>query len=387
MIQDERTRQKAEQFRLLDGISADTPMGRLLRSFWQPIAASTSIQTGKARPIRVLGEDLTLYRGESGKPYLLAERCAHRCTLLHTGHVQGDQLRCMYHGWRYDGSGQCTEQPAERRGARPDLVKITAYPLHEYATLIFAWMGEGPAPEFNLPRKDVLDDPGRNLFLFEETWDCHWFQTVENSLDGAHIGYAHVWGRMSRFGEEISTAVPELSYEETSAGMLQIATRSPTNVRISNWTFPNNNNVIVPGPRRGDPWSHVCVWTVAVDETHTRRFTVVSSEGGDRRLALEHDPNYQPAEHYDELFLEGRIPELGANQVLSAQDYVAVRGQGSMVNRMNEHLGQSDIGVAMLRRIFWRELELIQAGKPTKHWHKMEQTPDLPIQIPETETR
>ena len=382
MEQSERDRDKAERFRLLSEIAAATPMGTLLRSFWQPIARSSTIAVGAARPVRVLGEDLTLYRGESGKPHLVGGRCAHRGTVLHTGHVRGEQIRCMYHGWRYDGTGQCTEMPAEKRGARTDLIKLAGYPLHEYGTLIFAYMGEGAPPEFNLPRKDVLEDPTRNLFPFEETWDCHWLQTVENSLDGAHIGYAHVWGRMSRFGEEISTAVPDLAYEETSAGMLQIATRAANNVRISNWTFPNNNNVIVPGPKHGDPWSHVCVWAVPVDETHTMRFTVVSSEGSDRRLELEHDPGFQPAEHFDELFYRGRIPDLGANQVLSAQDYVAVRGQGTLADRMSENLAQTDIGIVILRRIFWRELDLIRAGKPVKKWHKLEKTPELPIQIP-----
>ena len=383
MEQDERTTMRAERFRLLTETSKGTPMGTLLRSFWQPIAGSRDVAVGKAKPLRVMGEDLTLYRGESGKPYLVGGRCAHRGTVLNTGHVEGDQLRCMYHGWRYDGTGQCTEMPAEKRGARPELIRLAGYPLHEYGSLIFAYMGAGPAPEFNLPRKDVLEDPSRHLFLFVENWDCHWFQQIENSLDAAHVSFAHVWGRMSRFGEEITTVVPDLAYEETSAGILQTATRSANNVRVSNWTFPNNNNVVVPGPKKGDPWSQICVWAVPIDDHNTMRFSVLSSAAKDTRIEDEYDPAYQPVEHQDELFLEGHIPEVSAMQVLSAQDYVAVKGQGTVHDRMSENLAQTDLGIALLRRIFWRELDLIRAGKPTKKWFKLERAPDMPIQIPE----
>src|SRR4029434_6082533 len=90
-----------------------TLAGRYLRLYWQPVAVSSDIASGRARPIRVMSEDLTLYRGESGDVHLLAFRCAHRGTQLSTGWVEGDELRCFYHGWKYDGSGQCTEQPAE----------------------------------------------------------------------------------------------------------------------------------------------------------------------------------------------------------------------------------------------------------------------------------
>ena len=383
MDSNESVTRKQEQARLFGETSRGTLMGTLLRQFWHPVARADSLENCKARAVRLLAEDLTLYRGESGEFHLIAARCAHRGTFMHTGWVEGDQLRCMYHGWRYDGTGQCTEMPAEKRGARPELIRLAGYPLHEYGSLIFAYMGEGLAPEFNLPRKDVLEDPSRHLFLFVENWDCHWFQQIENSLDAAHVSFAHVWGRMSRFGEEITTVVPDLAYEETSAGILQTATRSANNVRVSNWTFPNNNNVVVPGPKKGDPWSHICVWAVPIDDYNTMRFSVLSSAAKDTRIEDEYDPAYQPVEHQDELFLEGHIPEVSAMQVLSAQDYVAVKGQGTVHDRMSENLAQTDLGIALLRRIFWRELDLIRAGKPTKIWLKLERTPDMPIQIPE----
>ena len=155
----------------------------------------------------------------------------------------------MYHGWRYDGTGLCTDIPAENR-ARSTPVKISGYPVHEYGDVLFAYLGEGPAPVFDLPRKDVLEQSDRAVFTQLQIWDCNWFQQVENSLDAVHVSFVHVWGKMGRFGEAVTAAIPKLSYEETAAGIRQIATRSETNVRVSDWTFPNNNHIIVPGAER-----------------------------------------------------------------------------------------------------------------------------------------
>lgn len=247
---------KVDQFALLPQTGADTPMGLLLRQFWHPIAVSNELKPGTAQAVRVLGEDLTLYRGESGRPFLIGGRCAHRCTVLHTGWVQGDEISCMYHGWRYDGTGRCVDIPAESK-PRLKPIKIPGYPLNEYAGLIFAYLGKGEAPEFDLPRKPVFEDPDRIVIADKQTWDCNWFQHVENSLDAVHVSFAHLWGAVKQFGTAVSVAIPELAYAETSAGIQQTATRSPTNVRVSNWTFPNNNHVIAPGPRPSDPWVHV----------------------------------------------------------------------------------------------------------------------------------
>jgi 5,5'-dehydrodivanillate O-demethylase len=382
----DRNQQKNDAVTLLHQTGADTLMGKLLRMFWQPIAISDRLERGTARALRVMGEDLTLYRGESGAPYLVGGRCAHRCTVLHTGWVKDDQIRCMYHGWRYDGTGQCTEMPAEK-GARTDLVKIASYPVHEYCGLIFAYMGATPAPEFNLPRKDFLEASDCSLMTREQVWDCNWFQQIENSLDAVHVSFVHTWGSVSRFEEEISTAIPDLSYSETAAGILQTATRSKNNVRLSNWTFPNNNHIISPGPKKGDPWINTSVWAVPIDDHYTMRFTIsavpITDAATDRRIARDRNISYTPTDHYEELFAHHRIPEAGAANLIATQDYVALRGQGVIVDRTTERLMQSDAGIAFLRRIFQRELEAIRTGRSAKRWEKLEEEPDMPIQTPE----
>lgn len=377
---------RQELLQQLTQTAPGTPMGILLRSFWQPVAVADRLAPGTARALRVLSEDLTLYRGRSGKTFLIGGRCAHRCTVLHTGWVEDDQIRCMYHGWKYDGSGRCTEMPAERT-VLPD-VKIEGYPTYEYAGLIFAYMGAGPAPAFELPRKPTLEEPGRLRFIRYQEWDYNFFQGTENSLDASHVSYAHAWGKMSRFADEITQAVPELSYEETSAGIRQTAYRSATNVRISDWTFPNNNHIVSPGPKKGDPWSDNVTWHVAIDDEHTMRFAVTTVPSTDpetdRRFIEDRADDYNAADHYHELFVEHRMPEgIGTQQVIATQDYVALRGQGRIVDRSKERLGQSDAGVAFLRRIFLRELEAIRDGRPIKAWRRLDHAVELPIQVPE----
>jgi 5,5'-dehydrodivanillate O-demethylase len=374
--------ERAERLKLLHETSRDTLMGKLLRSFWQPVARSQSVANGKARGIRVMGEDLTLYRGDSGVAHLVGGRCAHRCTVLHTGWIQGDEIRCMYHGWKYDATGLCIEIPAEKK-PRSVPIRIAGYPVHEYCGLVFAYMGEGPAPAFDLPRKHVLEERGRHLVVQEQVWDCNWFQQIENSLDSVHVSFVHTWGKSTRFDQGITTAIPELAYTETTAGVRQIATRAKDNVRVSDWTFPNNNHVVAPGRNKGDPWSDISVWAVPIDDYRTMRFTLHSFHVSQAQVAREFaegpDRDYNPADEYEALFERHAPSHVEDMQFISAQDYVAVRGQGPIFDRMNENLSNSDAGIIFLRKIFQREMEAIRLGQPTKKWTRLEEKYDLPI--------
>jgi 5,5'-dehydrodivanillate O-demethylase len=387
MTQDRPDHPMADKLRMLSQTTAGTPMGTLLRKFWQPVARSQTLQAGKARAVRAFGEDLTLYRGESGRPYLVGGRCAHRRTLLHTGWVQDEKIRCMYHGWQFNGSGQCTERPAEQDVGLPN-VKIPGYPLHEYSGLIFAYMGGGAPPEFQLPRKDVFERPNGLLFAREETWPCNWLQQVENSMDAVHVSFVHHWGTVGTFGEVVAPVIPQLEYEETDAGIRQTATRSAKSKRVSDWTFPNNNHISQPSLTLDDPWMDVGIWMTPVDDTHTTRFIIYSLPGGnpefERRVTdyFERCGDYNPADHHDALFNEKTMPQDTLNQLTSAQDYVAAVGQGAIVDRTAEHLGKSDMGVAFLRRLYWRELESLRKGQ-TKDWRRLTHAVELPRQVRE----
>lgn len=377
-----------DRLRKLPLTGRDSSMGKVLRQFWQPVGRCDEIQTGKARTVRVMGEDLTLYRGESGAVFLLGGYCPHRLTLLANGWVQGDEIRCMYHGWRFNGAGQCTERPAERDATQPN-VHVVSYPTHEYAGLIFAYMGEGDAPAFDLPRKQVFERPGALQFARLEIWPCNWLQQVENSMDAVHVSFVHHWGSVGSFGAVVAATVPELSYEETDAGIRQTAVRSAGSKRVSDWTFPNNNHISHPTLELDDPWVDVGVWMTPVDDESTMRFLIYSIPSTDpetdARITayFEKYSEYDPADHHDDLMLRGKLPEDKLVQLTSAQDYVAAVGQGTIVDRTKERLGRSDMGIALLRRLYWREMDALEKGAPGKAWKRLSADAHMPKQVNE----
>src|ERR1700749_4886803 len=134
-----------------------TPMGELLRRYWHPIGLSAAAGD-VPRKVRVLGEDLILFRDRHGRPGLLHARCCHRGTTLYYGKVKEDGIRCCYHGWKFDAEGRCLEQPCEPEGGLfKDKVRQPWYPVEERYGLIFAYLGPAEKKPV-LPRYDVLDE-------------------------------------------------------------------------------------------------------------------------------------------------------------------------------------------------------------------------------------
>ena len=183
----------AEQNERLTAVGAGTPGGELLRRYWHPIAASGQLPAHGVKPVTVLGESLVLFRDRSGQLGLVGERCPHRGAGMIYGVPDQVGLRCAYHGWCWDASGRCLDQPYEQTedpaGAFKDRVRITAYPVQELADLIFAYLGPEPAPL--LPRWDLftrLDVPREIGFA---VIPCNWLQIVENALDPVHVEWLH----------------------------------------------------------------------------------------------------------------------------------------------------------------------------------------------------
>lgn len=118
-------------------IGPDRLAGRFIRRFWQPVMVGDDLATGAAKRIELLGEHFTAYRGEDGVAHMVEDQCPHRMTRLSLGWVEGDCIRCFYHGWMFDAEGKCVEQPAEK-DAFKDKVSIRAFPTREYLGLVFA---------------------------------------------------------------------------------------------------------------------------------------------------------------------------------------------------------------------------------------------------------
>src|SRR5438874_6278856 len=176
-----------EENDLLTRVGPGTPAGKLLRRYWHAVAPAAELSDAKPKKrVRILGENLLLYKNRNGGYGLVAERCSHRGASLYYGFVEDDGIRCAYHGWKYDGCGKCLEQPFEPVGSTyKDRIQQGAYPVQKLAGLLFVYMGPEPAPL--LPRWDVLvrEDGVRRLEM-RPPLTCNWLQAEENTADTTH---------------------------------------------------------------------------------------------------------------------------------------------------------------------------------------------------------
>jgi 5,5'-dehydrodivanillate O-demethylase len=225
------------------------------------------LPAGEAAPLRIMSEDFTLYRGETGTPHVVAFRCAHRGTQLSAGWVEGDCLRCFYHGWKYDSSGQCVEQPGEDASFKSK-IKIRSYPTEEYLGLIFIYLGEGALPPF--PRYLDMDDGGIVDVLLNEEWPCNYFNRLDNLGDPVHVPFTH---RESRARIGIDVVVPErLMAEEHDVGIKLTRNLSGGKTEARYILMPNMNHLRHPlgikGPmakQLGEGWVDRFLWRVPIE--------------------------------------------------------------------------------------------------------------------------
>jgi 5,5'-dehydrodivanillate O-demethylase len=346
-----------------------TLAGRYLRCFWQPVHRAVELLPGHAKPIRIMNEDFTLYRGEDGTPHVVAPRCAHRGTQLSTGWVEGDCIRCFYHGWKYDGSGQCVEMPAED-ASFPPKVKITSYPTQEYIGLIFAYLGDGEPPP--LPRHGVFEGPG---VLETEYYlrPCNYFQNVENGPDEVHLAFVH----HDTHGLPV---VPRVEVEETEYGMVQYGYRPGQPVRVTHLEMPNILRIRIPPPAEApnSDWRDYVSWRVPVDDTSHATFVsrLVHVTGSDaeeylRRCQETPPPEVPSVDETSARVLRGelRVHDLvDYPYLLNVQDTVAQTGQGVIADREHERLGRSDVGVILIRKLWEREMRALAEGRPLTPW-------------------
>ncbi len=179
-----------EQNGRITRVGPGTPMGELMRRYWHPIAAAGELVKNPTKAVRLLGEDLVLYRNRSGTIGLIEASCAHRRGNLLFGIPEDEGLRCPYHGWLYDETGQCIETPAEAEDSTfATRVKLKAYPVEELGGLIFAYMGPDPRPL--LPRYYPFVEPGMTRSIGWAVVPCNWLQVMENSLDPMHGEFLH----------------------------------------------------------------------------------------------------------------------------------------------------------------------------------------------------
>jgi 5,5'-dehydrodivanillate O-demethylase len=202
-----------EENELITRVGPGTPAGELLRRYWHPIAVAQDLSDEcPTKFVRVMGEDLVLFRDKSGRTGLIADHCAHRSASLVYGRAEERGIACAYHGWLYDCEGNILETPPERNDAIMKNVKTTAYPVHIYLGLVWAYMGPKPAPVFT-PFDTLMRKDGHRKVLVHPVLDCNWFQAMENSMDPAHLQVLHqeFYGRGKRQPATRPEAIPTMS--------------------------------------------------------------------------------------------------------------------------------------------------------------------------------
>ena len=351
----------------------DTLAGRYMRSFWHPVYHSADLPGKRAKPITIMNVDYTLYRGESGQPHLMDARCPHRSMQLSAGWVEGESLRCFFHGWKFDSSGQCVDQPAEPRSFA-DKVAIGSYPCRDYLGLVFAYLGDGEPPPF--PRYPTFEDFDGLIEHDSYSTRCNYFNKVENAADLTHSGFVH---RNNPGSFDGLTNSPTMDAEESCWGVTVFA-RWPEELRVLQFGMPNVvHHKAQPSDFAIAPYREFLAWYVPVDDENTMQFTVVAlrlppdklheyTERRAVRLAKRTQSHLELGARVlkGDLSLDDVDPE--STDFVRLQDEVSLVGQGRIADYDNELLGQSDKAVIFLRGIWARELKAFANDRACKRW-------------------
>ena len=345
----------------LTQVGRGTPYGEVLRRYWQPIALSSDAST-TPHHVRVLGEDLILFRTGRGRPGLLYPRGAPRGASLFYGGVERDGIRCCSHGWVYDTEGRCLEQPCEpENGLHRDRIRQPWYPVHERYGLVWAYLGP-PDRKPLLPRYDVLETAAADESLITDGsgvggggpafLDFNWLQHWENVLDPFHVPILHARFSGFQFSPEMAL-MPEVQFEYTARGVRSTQLRSlgdgRTLRRITEVMFPNLR--VVPSPRLAAGPTNILGWVVPCDDESFQIFTVARDAAPDFLIKLR---STYGGKTWSELTEEEHQRMPG--------DYEAQKSQGTITLHGDDHLITTDQGVAMLRRMMAKQIRNVADG-------------------------
>jgi len=346
-----------EENRKLTQVGPGTPGGELLRRYWHPIAGLHQLtDDAPTAHVRLLGEDLVLFRDKSANVGLLADHCSHRGASLLYGRVEERGIACAYHGWLYDTEGKCLETPAEPADSLFHLtVRQRAYPVEKLLGLYWAYLGPTPVPPIR--RLDIALYPVEAVM--EMSFEASWVQVVENNMDGTHIGILHQAtttrsGTIRNSTRGIVDELVSLDYEEVRFGIRRRMETADGYVEDDPLVFPNMLRRITELSIK-----------VPVDDTHTRKFIVfVEREKNGHRDGAEQAPvDYYVMQPDDGKSAPGKYPDVTYRMDrLRYQDMMAIESQGVVSPRHNWHPATGDRGVAMFERMILREIDRVQQG-------------------------
>jgi 5,5'-dehydrodivanillate O-demethylase oxygenase subunit len=349
------------QNRGLTQVGSGSTIGELLRRYWMPIAGVAEFEDGNdIRPVRLMGEDLVLYRDKRGVFGLVDRQCPHRRADLSYGFVEQCGIRCNYHGWQFAADGSCIAQPyedtANPKGKFKDKVRIKSYPVETKAGMVWAYMGPLPAPL--VPDWEPFSwENGFAQVVIAEI-PCNWLQCQENSIDPVHFEWMHMnWQRRQKDRDaEYGPKHIEVGFDEFDYGFVYRRDREDLGKEHTMWTV--GRTALWPNAFfLGDHFEY----RVPIDDENTLSVSWIFN-----RVPKEQEP-----------FVQGNIPawrgpikdeKTGrwiSSHVMN-QDFIAWVGQGTIADRTKENLGTSDKGVALLRRRLLSEAKVVAEGGDPK---------------------
>jgi phthalate 4,5-dioxygenase oxygenase subunit len=384
---------------LLSRVGPGTPMGDLMRRFWQPILLSEELPQRDGEPVRVrlLGEDMVAFRDTNGNVGMIDNYCPHRRASLFFGRNEECGLRCVYHGWKFDINGDCVDMPSEPAESNfKDKVRITAYPTHEAGDCIFVYMGPKEVqPPF--PHLEWTRVPSANRLMMRWIQDSNYMQTIEGDLDTAHVSFLHRWfdpkdrpqsvARRIKNGQDMTVmdGSPRLHVEETDYGFIYGSRRDIGDGeyywRATQFILPAYN--LIPGPSwpiTGHAW-------IPIDDDHTSvfSFTYQPDEPLDPTQVEGRKASTMQMERVKHKTVDGKIIDGWHDVRNSSNDYLVDRelqkktnftgipygrtqdeamtdSMGRIVDRTKEHLGTSDTAIIHARRQLLRMARELQEG-------------------------
>lgn len=342
-------------------VGPGTPMGELMRRYWQPCFTSAALSSDKPERVKLLGEHLILFRDKQGRPGLVHEHCCHRGSSLYYGRIEEDGIRCCYHGWKFDAQGHCLDQPAEVDGGRNrNKIRQPWYPVQERYGLIYAYMGP-PEKKPVLPRWQHLEDisadeiievrakPGYGLLRDDgytmKSLNFNWLATYENTMDAPHLPWLHYHHSGDQFTAlklsddrlppyaQIKDLVGSIVAERSALGVKQgVVRQGPGDTKII-----ARNEAIIPNIGVISLFIDL-YYIVPTDDTHFLTFMLWRAKRG--------QPNKLDELHNGKTWWEMTEEE----HRLSPGDYEAQSSIGELPAHNHEHLSAGDVAIGMLRR-------------------------------------
>ena len=348
----------------LTQVKAGTPVGDLLRRYWHPIAAASELARHPTKFVKILGEELVVFRDAKGKLGLIDAYCAHRRANLVYGIVEKDGLRCPYHGWKYNGAGRCIEQPFEETLQKEfkDKIQLANYAVEELGGLIFAYLGPEPAPL--LPRWDLLVEEGFWREVGNTVTACNWMQTVENILDPVHVEWLHgvfrnyAAQRAGKF-EKIRKRIrhQKIAFDLAEYGIIKRRLLEGETEDADDWTI--GHWLVFPSTQKGPDMLR---FRVPVDEGHTAQwYYSIHPLGEGESQTAEEMPVYEMPSPV--LNSRGQPEFQYLDNEVDPQDNAIFVSQGVVYDRTKESLGESDRGIVLFRHVLENQIRLVESGK------------------------